>query len=279
MPPVRSEPKRPPADYVSRLIEAWHIERPDLAVEPVAIVHRLQRLAARLVPEVEKAFAGSGVTGADFSVLAILRRSGHPYQVSQRTLQEALGVTSGTISVRIDRLALLGLIRRETDQADARAVLVTLTPQGQATFDALAPRHLDNEARLVSSLDPAEQASLAHLLHALLAEFEPLEERPGHELGITVASAHATLERRRAVGLGDLPGLLVEDVTPGSPGERAGIRKGDLLTRSAKLELRSLTCLTAAITTAHGEIPLTIRRDDATIEARVTRPTDLPPAL
>jgi DNA-binding MarR family transcriptional regulator len=271
MPLVRPEPN-PPPDYVSRLVEAWHTERPDLAVEPVAIIYRIQRLAARLGPEVEKAFKWSNVTGADFTVLAHLRRSGRPYQVSQRAVQEALGLTSGTISARIDRLADSGLIRRDVDQADARAVLITLTAQGQEAFDALAPAHLDNEARLISSLDPDEQATLARLLHALLVEFELPLERPGHELGLTVAPAHVTIERRRAVGLGDTGGLLVEDVTPGSAADRAGIRRGDVLVHGATSELRSFTCLAAAIAEARDEVPLTILRGEATIEARVQKP-------
>jgi DNA-binding MarR family transcriptional regulator len=273
MPAVRPEPNQPPADYVSRLIASWHAERPDLAVEPVAIVYRVQRLAGRLWPEVEKTFKWSGVTGADFYVLAHLRRAGPRYQVSQRALQEALGLTSGTISARIDRLADLGLIRRDADQADARAVLITLTDPGLRAFDALAPRHLDNEAALLASLDPAEQATLARLLHTLLVEFEPQppSTRPGRELGLTVASAHVTLARRRAVGLGDTPGLLVEDVAPGSAGDRAGVRQGDLLVSSAESELRSLTRLAAAIAAAGGEVPLTIRRGEATVEARVAK--------
>jgi DNA-binding MarR family transcriptional regulator len=275
MPAVRPEPKTPPPDYVSRLVEAWHAERPDLVVEPVAIVYRVQRLAARLWPEVEKPFKSSGVTGADFSVLAYLRRAGHPYQVSQRALQEALGLTSGTMSVRIDRLAESGLISRDVDQADGRAVLITLTAQGLEAFDALAPRHLDNEARLISSLDPAEQATLARLLHALLVEFEALLDRPGRELGLAVAPAHVTLERRRAVGLPDSLGLLVEEVTSGSPADRAGIRQGDMLVSSAVSELRSLTCLASAIAEARGEVPLTVLRGETTIDARVTKTADL----
>lgn len=272
MPRVRPEPKTPPPDYVSRLIEAWHAERPDLDVEPVAIIYRIQRLSARLWPEVEKTFKASGVTGADFAVLAHLRRAGHPYQASQRQLQESLGLTSGTMSVRIERMADSGLIRREADQADGRAVVVTLTAKGVETFDALAPRHLDNEAALVSSLDRDEQATLSRLLHALLAEFESALDRPGRELGLTVASAHVSLERRRAVGLPDTRGLLVDDVTPGSAGDRAGIRRGDLIVSSATNEIHSLTCLAAAIADAHGEVPLTVLRGGTAIEARVSKP-------
>jgi DNA-binding MarR family transcriptional regulator len=134
----------PPSDYVSRLLDDWRKERPDLPVEPVAIVHRLRRLAALLVPEVDRAFAGSGISNPDFAVLANLRRAGAPYRLSQRQLMDALALTSGTVSVRIDSLTRAGLVRRDPDPKDQRGVLVTLTPEGERVFDGLAPQHLAN---------------------------------------------------------------------------------------------------------------------------------------
>lgn len=65
------------------------------------------------------------------------------------------------MSVRIDRLESMGLVRRESDPDDGRGVLVALTPAGLAAFDAAAPAHLANEARLLAPLAPAERAALA----------------------------------------------------------------------------------------------------------------------
>jgi len=270
--PPRTTSKTPPEDYVSRIVAAWRTEHPDLDLEPVAIVFRLSRLASRMAAEARKVFVSSGITNADFAVLAILRRRPAPYRVSQKVLQDSLGVTSGTISLRIDRLVELGLVAREVDDEDARSVIVSLTSAGESTFDSLASKQLDNEAGLVTALDPWEKIELARLLQALLAEFEPLEQRPGQELGIEVASAHVTRERRRSVGLSDLPGLLVEAVHENSPGESAGLRVGDLLVASGELELRSLTCLATAIGTDGSEVPLSLLRSGKLVTVTVEKP-------
>jgi len=262
-----------PQDYIARLITGWHTERPDLDVNPVAIVNRVSRLAAYFAAEVERVFHGSTITSADFAVLANLRRAGQPYQLTQRQLMDALRLTSGTISVRIDRLAERGLVRRDP-APETRGVLVTLTDLGGRTFDALTPEHLANEARLVAALDPKQQAALATLLQSLLVEFEPdIPDRPDERLGLVVAPAHVGLRRRAAVGLPPLTGLLVETVRPGGPAAAAGIHAGDLLLRSATGELRSLTCLALAID-GKRHVAIDIRRGDATMTVTV----DAPPA-
>ena len=236
-----------PRDYVARLIDSWQAERPDLEVNPVAIVYRVGRLAAYFAAEVERVFHGSGITSADFAVLANLRRSGQPYQLTQRQLMDALRLTSGTVSVRVDRLAERGLVRREPSP-DGRGVLVTLTEEGARMFDTLAPRHLANESRLVAALDPHQQAVLAALLHSLLLEYEPATPgRPDERLGLAVAPAHVGLQRRAAVGLPPSTGLLVETIHPGGPADAAGLRPGDLLLRTPERELRSLACLARAL--------------------------------
>lgn len=235
----------PPADHVQLLVEGWRRERPDLPVEPLEVVYRIGRLAAHLAAEVDRAFAGTPVSQADFAVLANLRRAGAPFELPQRRLMEALGLTSGTVSVRIDRLARLGLVERRPDPGDGRGVVVALTTRGSEVFEEVAPRHLANEARLVAALAPDERAELARLLQVLLVEHEPLED-PGRPLGLAVLPAHEGLARRAAVGLAPVEGLLVDAVVPGGPGAAADLRPGDVLTRAGGRPLRSLSDLAAA---------------------------------
>lgn len=260
-----------PPDYVGRLIESWHAERPDLDVDPVAIVYRVGRLAAYFAAEIERVFHGSPITSADFAVLANLRRSGQPYQLTQRQLMDALRLTSGTVSVRIDRLADRGLVIREP-APDGRGVLVTLTEEGARQFDALAARHLANESRLVAALDPHQQAILAALLHSLLLEYEPaIPDRPDERLGLVVASAHVGLQRRAAVGLPPTAGLLVEAVHPGGPADAAGLRPGDLLLRTPERKLRSLACLARALD-GRRSLTVDLRRGDMDLNVTIHVP-------
>jgi len=272
-------PTQLPADHVSRVIAEWHEERPDLPVDPVEIVSRACRLAAHFMTGIHNVLAGSGVSAADFAVLATLRRAGHPYRLSQRQLMTELGLTSGTISVRIDQLTRRGLVRRDPDPSDGRSVLVTLTEQGERLFDAIAPEHLANEARLVAALSPAEQAQLARLLHVLLIEFEPVAGgRPDEPLGFAVVPAHVGHARRAATGLPLEPGLLIDHVRPGGPAEASGLRRGDLLVGVGDRAIRSLADLAGAVAASPGDVTLRVKRGGRAVEATIPARTAKTPA-
>lgn len=135
-----------------------------------------------------------------------------------------LGLTSGTISVRLTRLVGKGVVERTPSPDDARGTLVTLTAKGLQLFDDVAPVHLANEDVLLSALTGAERVELAALLRKLLVGFE--HERSPSPLGVVLAPAHVARRMRVSVGLSDTPGLLVVDVTPGGPASAAGLRTG-----------------------------------------------------
>jgi DNA-binding MarR family transcriptional regulator len=249
-------------DHVDRLLREWSAVRPDLDVAPIAVVYRVTRLAAEWNNEIDRVFAKAKITNTDFAVLANLRRAGPPFQLSQRQIMNALRLTSGTISIRIDKLVERGLVERQPDPNDARASLVTITEAGGDVFDAVAPEHLANEARLVAALSSDEQQLLGRLLKSLLIEIEqPATGRPDHQLGMTVAAAAVGQHRRTAVGLPAQPGLLVEEVANNGPAAKAGIQVGDFVTASNQTPLRSLTCLERALTGHPGPLPLTFQRN------------------
>jgi DNA-binding MarR family transcriptional regulator len=259
-----------PEDHVGRLIAGWRQERPGFPVGPVGIVYRVSRLAAHFGAAIDKVFADAGLSNPEFSVLANLRRAGHPYRLTQRQLMDQLGLSSGTISVRIDQLSERGLVRRDPDPGDGRSVRVTLTEKGERLFDSVAPEHLANEARLVAALDPAEQAQLARLLKVLLIEFEPVVgARPDRSLGFTAAPAHDGHARRAQAGLPLTPGLLIEQVEPGGAAEAAGLQRGDLLLGTRERDIRSLTRLGEAIAVSTGSITLRVKRGDQVTEGTI----------
>lgn len=165
-------------DRIDRVLADWHRLRPDLDFSPVGVVARLRRVRAHLDLALEAVYADYGLTGPDFEAIVILRRREPPYRASQAYLGRWLGLTPGTISVRIDRLVDAGLVRRERDPGDARSTLVRLSRKGQGLFDRVAPAHLDNQQRLLAALSPAERETLAALLRKLLLDFEGPAELP-----------------------------------------------------------------------------------------------------
>lgn len=151
-------------DHVGRILQQWAQERPDLDVSPMGIIGRLHRLAAVLEEELRPIFAEAGLSDGDFDVLATLRRSGAPYEVTPGELAASTMVTSGAITKRVDRLVDAGLVTRTVSESDARSRLIRLTDEGLRTCDALVERHVANEHRLVAGLSDLERSRLAHLL-------------------------------------------------------------------------------------------------------------------
>lgn len=237
------------SDSVDRMLQEWRDVRPDLDFRPVGVVARLRRVRGLLDHELEATFAEFGLGAADFEAMVTLNRKGVPYRASQRVLMADLGLTSGTVSVRVDRLVDAGLVSREADPADGRGSLVTLTPRGVKLLEAAIPAHLANEERLLSALTDEEQDTLADLLRTLLASYEGgASAGPARvHLGLTLAPAHVARSMRRAVGLPEQSGLLVRAVEPQSPAARAGLREGDLLVAADGRALRSITTLYQAM--------------------------------
>ena len=158
-------------DEVDELSEAWARERPDLDLAPVAVFSRISRLARHLDLARRTAFTRHQIESWEFDVLAALRRTGAPYELSPgRLLRETL-VTSGTMTNRVDRLAARGLVERSPDPSDRRGVIVRLTADGRQTVDAAFEELLAAEAALLADLPDADRELLAGLLRTLLIPF------------------------------------------------------------------------------------------------------------
>jgi DNA-binding MarR family transcriptional regulator len=98
------------------------------------------------------------------SVLASLRDGG-PQRITALAASEA--VAQPTMTTLVGRLERDGLVRRGGDPGDARAVLVTLTPEGLMRLKGIrGARAAAIEARL-GELDPDEREALAAALPAL----------------------------------------------------------------------------------------------------------------
>jgi DNA-binding MarR family transcriptional regulator len=253
-------------DSVDEIIGQWHQERPDLPVAPIGVITRLARVRTHLDAALAEVFAGFDLTPADFQVLVTLRRTGAPCQISQARLMQALGLTSGTVSVRLARLEQRELVVREPDPGDMRSYTVRLTARGADLFDHIAPIHLESEDRLLSALAPEEQDQLADLLRKLLASFEQTGPHAAGLWGMTLEPAHIARRRRTAVGLSDTPGLLVTHVRPDTCAQRGGIRTGDLLVACGTVAVRTPQDLVQAgdpvrLTVLRGERRLEISLD------------------
>jgi DNA-binding MarR family transcriptional regulator len=263
-------------DSVARVIAGWRATRPELEVEPIAITARLARLQSVLSPRFETVFGRYGIRGADFAVIATLVRLAAE-SVPQRQLASELGLSAGTVSLRLDRLVQRGLAARRSDPSDGRGTLVSLTPRGRELFEACAPEHLANAHELVAGLTEPERDQLGQLLGKLLYTLEDPgpDDSLAADLGLVVGDAPLALEQQRAVGLPPLPGLLVRHVEPTGPAAAGGLRPGDLLRTANRRPLRNRHDLHLALNQSRRQrrsISLEAMRGAEPVRLRLTAP-------
>lgn len=160
------------SDEVDEVLTAWRRERPDLPVEPMAVLSRVHRLALHLDERRRTAYAAHGLQTWEFDVLAALRRTGAPHRLTPGQLSRETHVTSGTMTTRVDGLVERGFVERTDHPQDGRGVLVQLLPAGKAAVDAALADLLAAEEALLAHLDSGDREVLAGLLREVLLRLQ-----------------------------------------------------------------------------------------------------------
>lgn len=161
-----------PTDYVDRFAAEWENHRPDLQVPRLAPLMRVLRLASVLEKELGAVARQQAITGAQFQVLAALRRH-DPQPQSLSELTRIAILTSGSMTSLVDRLEEAGLVTRQPHPTDRRGVLLGLTEQGRRVIDAALKTRIARLHALADRLSPAELQGLSDALRKLLVEVEP----------------------------------------------------------------------------------------------------------
>lgn len=156
-------------DRVSRFVEQWRRERPDLDPSPMAIIGRMRRVSDEFTSVLIENYRRFGIGEGEFDVLCALRRAGKPFALAQGEIADHTMVTAGATSKRVDRLVAAGLAGRHPHVEDARGRIVSLTGAGLELIDEIYPTHLEVEEKLLSALDAGERAHLEALLRKLAA--------------------------------------------------------------------------------------------------------------
>jgi DNA-binding MarR family transcriptional regulator len=255
------------------VIAKWKQERPEYDLAPVEIIGRAGRIMEFVDRALEAKFEEFGISRATFDVLATLRRNGPPYKMTQRDLMRSLLRTSGSMSLRIAALEHQNLVTRQAVEDDRRSVFVILTSKGSKLLDAIIPEHLVNETALLAGLNHGERAELVSLLRKWLTTLEANVAEGRHLfLDMVVLHSRASLLKRRAVGLPDIPGLLVHSVEPGGRGHEAGFQKGDLICAIEDDEVNSAMELRKALNKQKPRIKrFRLMRGSEPIELRIPK--------
>ena len=159
-------------DSVDDHIAFWAKLIPELDRETEGIVERIGALAKRLERSHEETVGQHGISYGEWKVLHYLRRGEPDYRSTPGKLSEHLGLSSGAMTNRLDRLEEEGLVRRLPDPHDRRSVVVELTDAGLERWQKATGRQARVEADIASCLNPKEKAQLDALLRRLLIQFE-----------------------------------------------------------------------------------------------------------
>ena len=122
------------------------------------VADALHSASIHLLRSVRRVDEASGLTAARLSALSVLVFGG-PTTVGR--LASAEQVSAPTMSRLVGALEREGLVVREADADDARAVRVTATDEGRRLLQQGRERRIDELAKLLRPLSQDELATLA----------------------------------------------------------------------------------------------------------------------
>ena len=150
-------------DRVEELLGRWRAELPEALVASSELSKRVMVISGLLGEVTRATVTRFDLTGADFDVLATLRRSGKPYRLKANELSRSLLLSTGGTSNVVNRLVSRGLVEREPDQSDGRSTFVRLTPDGRSLAEevVIANSKAHDEALSTIPADVLDRATAA----------------------------------------------------------------------------------------------------------------------
>ncbi|WP_027368729.1 MarR family winged helix-turn-helix transcriptional regulator [Desulfocurvibacter africanus] len=106
----------------------------------------------------------TGLTLPQMHTLEILGSFGN---LRMKELAQKMGITTGALTVLVDRVERQGLVTRKPHETDRRSIRVELTPEGDRHFQEHHALHTQLTHELVSSLAPSEADALLVILQKL----------------------------------------------------------------------------------------------------------------
>ena len=132
------------------------------------IAYAMRRVIADAVLTNERIARGIGLNVVDLQTFGIILEAGRPLSAGEISATTELP-TSTTTRV-IDRLEKGGFVRRASDPADRRKVVIEPIHEKLASFQNAYAEILDGLSRLHEGFSPAELEVIARYLEAMVAQ-------------------------------------------------------------------------------------------------------------
>jgi DNA-binding MarR family transcriptional regulator len=145
----------------------------DLDLRSLSAVSNIFRAATAVRNHMENGVLGNHeLSWSAFTTMFVLRVWG---EMDARSLAAEAGVSAATLSGLMKTLENRSLLRRRSDRADARRVLISLTARGRSTVNEIMPAFNRHEVLVTQALTAAEQVELARSLRTVLRTVEALD--------------------------------------------------------------------------------------------------------
>ena len=158
-------------DVIDEHVELAVREVPSIDPAVEAVLGRIDKLDRYQDKAMAETLARHGLTEGEYKVLVRLRLAGAPYRLSPGELSDALLLSTGAMTNRLDRLEEDGLVVRNPEPRDRRGVQVELTPKGLEVLAGAIEEQAAKEIELLAVLDDDEKAQLNDLLRKLMLRF------------------------------------------------------------------------------------------------------------
>ena len=132
----------------------------------------MNRIMGRYNASLREEMADLGLTTPKMRALAVLSVVEGPLI---RELSVLTVVEQSTLSRALEQLTNDGLVRRETDAADSRAVRVFITDAGRTSFETLWPHMAEAQARMFRGIPEDERRAFVATLQKMLANIRKHE--------------------------------------------------------------------------------------------------------
>ncbi|MDV5170685.1 MarR family transcriptional regulator [Photobacterium rosenbergii] len=111
---------------------------------------------------------GKGFSLPQIHVVEILGAHG---AMRMKELADKIGVTTGTLTVQVDKMVKLGLLLRRPHESDRRSILVELTAEGEELYHEHDQLHLSLTQDITAKLSAEECQQLLASLTKMNQEF------------------------------------------------------------------------------------------------------------
>lgn len=107
----------------------------------------------------------SGLSPAQMHTIEVI---GYQKNLRMKELAERLGVTTGTLTVGVDKLEKLDFVARKPHETDRRSYFVVLTEKGKKMFEEHHRFHDDFTSEISTELSDSDVKTLSRLLGKIL---------------------------------------------------------------------------------------------------------------